>query len=203
MTKFPPTPDHPEPSENYSKPLEEKAADGLMGSIGVDTEVSHGQVKWFNIEKGYGFLIPENSSKDAFLHVSVLKRHGIENIRNGTTVTFMMRPGRGGPEVAEILKIDESTANEEETNRDRRNSDDIDTLMKDAKLVEGYVKWFNPSKGYGFMVPSDGSRDIFIHMSLMRQHGIDNLIPDQKIVAFTINGPKGPEAIKISEIRHI
>ncbi len=172
----------------------------MIESVGGTAEVACGQVKWFNLEKGYGFIVPEKSSKDAFLHVSVLKRHGIENIRNGTTVTFMIRPGRGGPEVAEILKIDESTANEEEINRDRRSADDIDSLMKEAKLVEGYVKWFNPSKGYGFMVPSDGSRDIFIHMSLMRQHGIDTLVPDQKIVAFTINGPKGPEAIKISEI---
>ncbi len=205
MTTFPLIPDHPDPSEDHTQTAGGETAHGLTGSIGATAEVAHGQVKWFNIEKGYGFIVPEKSPKDAFLHVSVLKRHGIENIKNGTTVTFMMRPGRGGPEVAEILEIDESTAGEEEeeTNRNRRSADDVDTLMKDAKLVEGYVKWFNPSKGYGFMVPSDGSRDIFIHMSLMRQHGIDNLIPDQKITAFTIDGPKGPEAIKISEIRHI
>ncbi len=201
MTTFPSIPGQPDSSED--KPLAEKATVNVIESVGGAAEVACGQVKWFNLEKGYGFIVPEKSSKDAFLHVSVLKRHGIENIRNGTTVTFMIRPGRGGPEVAEILKIDESTANEEEINRDRRSADDIDSLMKEAKLVEGYVKWFNPSKGYGFMVPSDGSRDIFIHMSLMRQHGIDTLVPDQKIVAFAINGPKGPEAIKISEIRHI
>lgn len=175
----------------------------LAQSIGGITEVTHGQVKWFNTEKGYGFIVPENSVKDAFLHISVLKRRGLMSISNGATVTFMMRPGRGGPEVAEVLEIDESTVTEQQPAREQRSVNDVEDLLDEAKLVEGYVKWFNPSKGYGFIVPSDGSRDIFIHMSLLRRHGLENLIPDQKVIVFTVEGPKGPEAIKISEIRHV
>ncbi|EMS58882.1 Cold shock-like protein CspC [Triticum urartu] len=62
------------------------------------------------------------------------------------------------------------------------------------------VKWFNESKGFGFITPSDGSKDVFVHYSAIAGPGLQNLAEGQN-VEFTIeNGPKGPTAANVKAI---
>ena len=58
----------------------------------------------------------------------------------------------------------------------------------------GKVKWYNPDKGFGFIVPDDGGRDVFIHASVVRGAGLQDLAPDQAVTFTAAPGPKGPAA---------
>ncbi len=59
-----------------------------------------GTVKWFNTEKGYGFIAPEGSSKDVFVHISAVERSGLTGLADGQKVSFEIQPGRDGRESA-------------------------------------------------------------------------------------------------------
>ena len=64
-----------------------------------------GTVKWFNATKGYGFIEPEDGSKDAFVHISAVERAGLTTLREGQRVNFELRPGRDGKASAEELSV--------------------------------------------------------------------------------------------------
>ena len=64
-----------------------------------------GTVKWFNATKGYGFIEPEDGSKDAFVHISAVERAGLGTLREGQKVRYEVRPGRDGKSSAEELSV--------------------------------------------------------------------------------------------------
>ena len=64
-----------------------------------------GTVKWFNATKGYGFIEPEDGSKDAFVHISAVERAGLGTLREGQPVSYELRPGRNGKLSAEELSV--------------------------------------------------------------------------------------------------
>ncbi len=64
-----------------------------------------GTVKWFNSAKGFGFIEPEDGSKDAFVHISAVERAGIMSLNEGQKVEFELQPGRDGKSSAENLKL--------------------------------------------------------------------------------------------------
>jgi len=64
-----------------------------------------GTVKWFNTTKGYGFIAPEDGSKDAFVHISAVERAGLPTLREGQQVRYELRPGRNGRSSAEDLSV--------------------------------------------------------------------------------------------------
>lgn len=64
-----------------------------------------GTVKWFNSAKGYGFIQPDDGSKDAFVHISAVERAGLSNLREGQKVQYDVVPGRDGKSSAENLVV--------------------------------------------------------------------------------------------------
>ena len=64
-----------------------------------------GTVKWFNSAKGFGFIEPEDGSKDAFVHISAVERAGISSLNEGQKVEFELQPGRDGKSSAENLRL--------------------------------------------------------------------------------------------------
>lgn len=64
-----------------------------------------GTVKWFNSVKGYGFIQPDDGSKDAFVHISALERAGLSSLNEGQKVEFDLVPGRNGKSSAENLVL--------------------------------------------------------------------------------------------------
>jgi len=72
----------------------------------MDTAVEEtGTVKWFNADRGYGFIAPNGGGKDVFVHVSALERSGIEGLSEGQTVVVDVVEGRKGPEAARVCLI--------------------------------------------------------------------------------------------------
>jgi CspA family cold shock protein len=64
-----------------------------------------GTVKWFNATKGYGFIAPDDGSKDAFVHISAVERAGLSTLNEGQRVSFDLQRGQNGKTSAENLKL--------------------------------------------------------------------------------------------------
>ena len=153
------------------------------------------KVKWFNAGKGFGFITPTDGSQDAFLPMAVLRRAGYEEVREGATITCEVGLGAKGPLVTAVLNVDNSTAVENAAGSalDRRGS-------RPSTTVEGAVKWFEPDKGYGFIAPDGGGKDVFIHITALRRSGVSALDPGQRVTVEVVEGKKGLEADRITLI---
>lgn len=64
-------------------------------------------------------------------------------------------------------------------------------------MATGTVKWFNESKGFGFITPADGSKDVFVHFSAIASEGFRTLAEGQQVTFDVEDGPKGPQAVKV------
>ena len=133
-------------------------------------------VKWFNATKGFGFVAPQDGSSDAFLHISVLQQHGLQTISQGASIVCDLEEGPKGPQVSHILSVDESAAVEEDT------------------VIEGVVKFFSAEKGFGFVTPDAGGKDVFIGIGSLNRSGIQALESGQRVRLNTRMGKKGPMA---------
>ena len=67
----------------------------------------NGTVKWFNAAKGYGFIEPEDGSKDAFVHISALERAGLSSLNEDQKITYDLTQGQNGKSSAENLSVAE------------------------------------------------------------------------------------------------
>ncbi len=152
------------------------------------------KVKWFNASKGFGFVTPSDGSQDAFLPMAVLRRAGYEDVREGASITCEVGAGAKGPLVTSVLNVDTSTA----TAPSGGGSDH--RTPGPATTLEGAVKWFEPEKGYGFISPDGGGKDVFIHITALRRSGVNALDPGQRVRVEVVDGKKGQEAERITLI---
>ena len=183
-------------------------------------------VKWFNAEKGFGFVEMTEGGGDVFLHASVLTRAGVTAVSPGATLKVRTGQGQKGPQVTEVTEVDESTAGAEPAPRapraaygersgggsyggDRFSSGasggfgaprrGFDAPAASGPEQQGTVKWYNTSKGFGFIAPEDGGKDVFVHASALRRAGLTELAEGQRVMIQITQGQKGPEAASIRE----
>ena len=154
------------------------------------------KVKWFNASKGFGFVTLSDGSQDAFLPMAILRRAGYEDVRDGASITCEVSAGAKGPLVTAVLNVDNSTAT-----APRSESSGIDRNgLRPSHSLEGAVKWFEPEKGYGFISPDGGGKDVFIHITALRRSGVVALEPGQRVRAEVVEGKKGLEADRVTLI---
>jgi cold shock protein len=147
------------------------------------------KVKWFNAAKGFGFVTLPDGTPDAFLPMAVLRRAGFEDAREGASISCEIGSGAKGPLVVNVLSVDNSTA----TAASGRTP-----APRPAQTMEGAVKWFEPEKGYGFISPDGGGKDVFIHITALRRSGVTALDPGQRVRVEVVDGKKGLEADRIT-----
>ena len=150
-------------------------------------------VKWFNPSKGFGFVTLSDGTQDAFLPMATLRRAGYEDVREGALITCEISAGAKGPLVTNVLNIDTSTVVAPSGGADNQ-------PPRPSTSVEGAVKWFEPEKGYGFISPDGGGKDVFIHITALRRSGINALDPGQRVRVDVVEGKKGLEADRITVI---
>jgi cold shock protein len=160
-------------------------ADEIQGGRRVEAKI-----KWFNATKGFGFVALSDGSKDAFLPMAILRRAGYDEAREGAAIVCEVGVGAKGPLVLNVLNLDNSAAS---ASGERR-------IVSAASTLDGVVKWFEPEKGYGFIAPDGGGKDIFIHVTALRRSGVSALDSGQRVRVDAVDGKKGLEADRITLI---
>jgi cold shock protein len=157
-----------------------------------------GVVKWFNPEKGFGFVELSDGSGDAFLHGSVLTQSGINAVQPGETLEVRVGPGHKGPHVTEIISVDSSTAVPATPRRSNFRATRSNGSSSGEPVEEtGTVKWFNAEKGYGFIARDGGREDVFVHASALEKSGLTGLAEGQPVIVDVVEGRKGLEATRV------
>ena len=154
------------------------------------------KVKWFNASKGFGFVTLADGSQDAFLPMAVLRRAGYEDVREGASITCEISAGAKGPLVTNVLNVDNSTAVVPQGGAGGMDR----SGPRPSTTMEGAVKWFEAEKGYGFISPDGGGKDVFIHITALRRSGVNALGPGQRVRVEVVDGKKGLEADRITLI---
>jgi CspA family cold shock protein len=162
-------------------------------------------VKWFTPDKGYGFLEPEDGSADVFCHLNDVQASGHETLPEGAAVTCEVVPGDKGPQVSRILDIDVPAARRDGAINGRPGRGPRpgrhDAGPGEVPLaVQGTVKFYDTARGYGFIVPDGGGREVFVHASVLVPSGLGDLQSGQRLRVRAEEVPRGLQATEIEPI---
>jgi CspA family cold shock protein len=157
-------------------------------------------VKWFNLEKGFGFVEIADGSGDAFLSAKTLQMLGRDTVSPGAKLNVFVGPGDKGRQVTKITAIEDSgqsaTTQAATPSRSRHDQGDCDA----ANEVLGKVKWFSLEKGMGFVEAEDGGKDVFVHMTVVKKARFAGLSEGQRILMRVTETLKGRQAVSIAAV---
>ncbi len=133
-----------------------------------------GTVRWFDAERGFGFLFLGDETEDLFVHASeIIGGDGARVLREGQVVEFERGEGDRGPQARRVRVTGDHAP--------------------DAPLgVLGTVSWYEPGKGYGFIAPDGGGAEIFVHSSAIVGGGV--ISEGQRVAFLVVDGERGPQA---------
>ena len=174
--------------------LRPEAVSGVDDATSADLIELTGVIKWFDVAKGFGFIVPDNGLADVLLHVTCLRRDGFQTAYEGARVVVEAVPRSKGLQAFRILSMDESTAIHPAQMPPPRTHV---TVTPTSGLERAQVKWFNRLRGFGFLTRGEGTPDIFVHMETLRRFGLAELRPGQFVLVRFGPGPKGLMAAEV------
>lgn len=199
-----------DPWGDYTPPrpvFDRRPAQGGRGPVesGPETEA---KVKWFNGDKGFGFVELTDGSGEAFIHVRAVEAAGVNTLDPGTTLVVRVGQGQKGAQVTEVLSVDASTAEpaaprgpgaggpRRGPSQDRGGFSPrpaFERNLDDAPEASGTVKWYDTTKGFGFVAVEGESKDLFVHRTVLAEAGLSSLMEGQRVRVKIVEGRKGLE----------
>src|SRR5215218_1276001 len=150
---------------------------GGAGGGGMPPQVvgeGKGVVKFFNPQKGFGFIVRDDGGEDVFVHISAVEQAGLTDLADGQPLEFTL-VDRGGRISATDLKIEGEPMEIVRTPRAEGDSGGGDRGRQrqlTGEKAQGTVKFFNAMKGFGFISRDDGQPDAFVHISAVERAGL-------------------------------
>tara|TARA_R110002020_G_scaffold47767_12_gene136354 strand:+ start:4077 stop:4616 length:540 start_codon:yes stop_codon:yes gene_type:complete len=155
-----------------------------------------GQVKWFDPNKGFGFVVADTGGPDILLHVNVLRNFGQSSVADGSLIEVVTHRTDRGIQAVEVISIEPPER------------DDAAPVLTDfaglepeaiqtTPLQPARVKWFDKGKGFGFANIFGQPEDIFLHIEVLRQSGLADLQPGEALALRVIDGRRGRMAAEV------
>ena len=167
---------------------------------GVNLGTAKGVVKFFNGQKGFGFVVRDDGGEDVFVHISAVEAAGLTGLADGQPMEFTLTERNGRVSATDIVidgealpVTDRAPPRERDAggfgggDRAPRGAPSGGGRDRDAapatngQRVDGTVKFFNGQKGVGFIQREDGGPDAFVHISAVERAGMSNLNEGQRV----------------------
>ncbi|MCC6940350.1 MAG: cold-shock protein [Novosphingobium sp.] len=149
---------------------------GGGGGGGMPAQVvgtGKGVVKFFNGQKGFGFIQREDGGEDVFVHISAVERAGLEGLAEGQQLEFNLVDRGGKVSAADLQVVGDVIAVAAKPDAPQRELT--------GERATGTVKFFNAMKGFGFITRDDGQPDAFVHISAVERSGLRELNEGDKL----------------------
>lgn len=162
---------------------------------GVVLGTAKGVVKFFNAQKGFGFVVRDDGGEDVFVHISAVEAAGLTGLADGQPMEFTLTERNGRVSATDLVidgeplpVTDRAPPREREAYGDRPprasggfGRDRDAAPATNGQRVDGTVKFFNGQKGFGFIQREDGGPDAFVHISAVERAGMSNLSEGQRV----------------------
>ncbi|MEM6479246.1 MAG: cold shock domain-containing protein [Pseudomonadota bacterium] len=155
----------------------------------TDDRIVRGVVKWFDLAKGFGFVIAEGVEQDVLLHVNVVRRFGRSVMSAGDEVEISYGETSKGLQVIELVSVAAADEKSADGNPPAPHVDD--------PLVPARMKWFDKGKGYGFINVFGEDEDVFVHVDVLRAGGLLEAQVGEAMCAVITRGTKGASATSV------
>ena len=165
---------------------------GEPSEIVSSDPVVQGTVKWFDVVKGFGFVVAEDGGPDILLHANVLRNFGQGSVADGSSVELRIQRTERGLQATEVLTIIPPEGSETDFNFEGLSAD-----HSDAELIPARVKWFDKAKGFGFANAYGDLDDIFLHIEVLRRCGLADLQAGEAVCIRSVDGERGQMAIEV------
>ena len=155
------------------------------------SRVVEGRVKWFDIAKGFGFVVSDEGGPDILLHANVLRNFGQGSVADDARITVRIQTTPRGVQASEVVEI--APPEGLEMVDDGFGSD----LAVDVDFVPARIKWFDKAKGFGFANVFGHPEDVFVHVEVLRRCGLADLMPGEAMAIKVVDGPRGKMAAEV------
>jgi CspA family cold shock protein len=149
---------------------------GGGGGRGMPAQVvgtGQGKVKFFNAQKGFGFIQQDSGGEDVFVHISQVERAGLEGLAEGQELQFNLVDRGGKVSAADLQVVGDVIEVQDRGGPPKRELT--------GEKATGTVKFFNSMKGFGFITRDDGQPDAFVHISAVERSGLREINEGDKL----------------------
>ena len=174
----------------------------MTGEVVKVSRFVTGRVKWYDADKGYGFVVPSEGGPDVMVHAACVRAAGLSSLDEGATVSLTVVRGDRGLQATEVLSVasraaDAAEEEDDDASKEARPTEIVAEAEPEGEFLPARVKWFNKQKGFGFLNVFGDPADVFVHMETLRRHGFQDLQPGEALSVRLVSGPRGNMAGEI------